>query len=75
MDGIQTLVPIIEHPNTQVTGEVRATTGTSPSGSQSSYSTATLTPQNAEIITLGENYYFNNPKLIASPINETNELA
>ena len=42
MDGIQTLVPIIEHPNTQVTGEVRATTGTSPSGSQSSYSTAAL---------------------------------
>tara|TARA_A200000159_G_scaffold21006_1_gene17706 strand:+ start:1606 stop:7968 length:6363 start_codon:yes stop_codon:yes gene_type:complete len=75
MDGVQTLVPIIEHPNTQVTGEVRATTGTSPSGSQASYSTAALTPQNAEIITLGENYYFNNPKLIASSINETNELA
>jgi hypothetical protein len=75
MDGVQTLVPIIEHPNTQVTGEIRATTGTSPSGSQTSYSTAALTPQNAEIITLGENYYFNNPKLIASSINETNELA
>lgn len=75
MDGIQTLIPIVEHPNTSVTGTIRATTGTSPSGSQSSYSTAALTPQNAETVTIGENYYFANPKLVASTINETNELA
>ena len=31
--------------------------------------------QQAETITVGENYYFSNPKLVASPINETNELA
>ena len=55
--------------------EIRATTGTSPSGSQSSYSTAALTAQNAEKITIGENYFFSNPKLVASQINETNELA
>ena len=75
LDGIQTLVPTIEHPDTSVTAEIRATTGTSPSGSQSSYSTAALTPQNAEKITIGENYFFSNPKLVASTINETNELA
>ncbi len=75
MDGIQTLIPTIEHPDTTVTAEIRATTGTSPSGSQSSYSTAALTAQNAEKITIGENYFFSNPKLVASQINETNELA
>ena len=75
LDGIQTLVPTIEHPDTSVTAEIRSTTGTSPSGSQSSYSTAALTPQNAEKITIGENYFFSNPKLVASTINETNELA
>ena len=75
MDGIQTLVPTIEHPDTTVSAEIRATTGTSPSGSQSSYSTAALTAQNAEKITIGENYFFSNPKLVASQINETNELA
>ena len=75
IDGLQTLVPIVEHPDTSVTAEVRATTGTSPSGSQSSYSTASLNVQNKEVITIGENYYFDNPKLVASQINETNELA
>ena len=75
IDGLQTLVPIIEHPDTTVTAEIRATTGTSPSGTQSSYSTAALNAQNKEIITIGENYYFSNPKLVASQINETNELA
>ena len=75
IDGIQTLVPTIEHPDTTVTAEIRATTGTSPSGTQSSYSTAALTAQNAEKITIGENYFFSNPKLVASQINETNELA
>ena len=75
MDGLQTLVPVVEHPNTTVSASIRATTGTSASGSQSSYSTAALQPQNAEPVTIGENYYFSNPKLVASQINETNELA
>ena len=75
MDGIQTLVPVIEHPDTSVSATIRATTGTSAGGSQSSYSTAALGAQQAETITVGENYYFSNPKLVASPINETNELA
>ena len=75
MDGIQTLVPVIEHPDTSVAASIRATTGTSAGGSQSSYSTAALGVQQAETITVGENYYFSNPKLVASPINETNELA
>jgi len=75
MDGLQTLVPVVEHPNTTVSASIRATTGTSASGTQSSYSTASLQPQNAEPVTIGENYYFSNPKLVASQINETNELA
>jgi len=75
IDGMQTLIPVIEHPDTSIVTEIRATTGTSPSGTQSSYSTAALNAQNKEIITLGENFFFDNPKLVASQINETNELA
>ena len=74
MDGMQTLVPVVEHPDTQIIAQLRATTGTSPSGTQSSYSTSALNTQNAETITLGENFFFDNPKLVASQINETNEL-
>ena len=75
MDGMQTLIPAVEHPETAITATIRATSGTSPSGTQSSYSTAALTAQNAENISLGENIFFDNPKLICSQINETNELA
>ena len=75
MDGMQTLIPVVEHPETQITATIRATSGTSPSGTQSSYSTAALNTQNAENITLGENIFFDNPKLVCSQINETNELA
>ena len=75
MDGMQTLIPAIEHPETAITATIRATSGTSPSGTQSSYSTSDLSAQNAENIALGENIFFDNPKLICSQINETNELA
>ena len=74
IDGLQTLVPIVEHPDTTV----------AQNSCNNWYITKwysiilpivpmRLNAQNKEIITIGENYYFDNPKLVASQINETNE--
>ena len=38
MDGLQTLVPTIVYPDTTLNTNVRTTTGTSPSGSETSFS-------------------------------------
>ena len=73
MDGMQTLVPTIVHPDTTLDGTVRTTTGQSPGGSETSFSLAGESAK--KNISLGENFFFDNPQLIASDINQTNELA
>ena len=73
IDGLQTLLPAIQLPDTDVTSSVRTTTGTSPSGSETSFNLAGTSF--AKNITLGENCYFDKPQIICSDINETNELA
>ena len=72
-DVFQPFVPTIEFPDTSLTAKVRTTTGTSPSGSQNSFTKQTLSQ--AISIPVDDEYYFANPKIIASPINETLELA
>ena len=64
--------------NMQLTGtSIRAvkqgTTATSPAGSQTSFIKTTLS--DAESVPLNENVYYDIPYMIASQINETNELA
>ena len=73
MDVIQTLVPTIELPDTSLSAKVRTTTGTSPDGAQSSFTKQTLSQ--AISIPIGEDYHFATPKIIASGLNETLELA
>ena len=73
MDGMQTLLPAIQLPDTDVSSSVRTTTGTSPSGSETSFNLAGTSF--AKNITLGENCYFDKPQIICSDVNETNELA
>lgn len=73
MDVMHTLIPSIEHPGTTLSAKVRTTTGTSPSGSQNSFTKQTSSQ--AVPIPVTENFYFDNPKLICSQINETNELS
>ena len=73
MDGMQTLIPTIVHPDNTLDATIRTTSGQSPGGSETAFSLAgTNAKQN---ISLGENFFFDNPKLIASDINQTNELA
>jgi len=76
MDYFSTNIATLEVPNTAITADALLTTGTSPSGSQSSY----LNTRNDESISpvkfaLNDNYEFDVPYIIASTINETNELA
>ena len=73
MDVIQTLVPTVELPDTSLSAKVRTTSGTSPDGSQSSFTKQTLSQ--ALNIPIGEDYHFANPKIISSGLNETLELA
>ena len=73
IDTMQTLVPVIEHPNTTISTKTRTTDGTSPSGSQQSFVKQTLSQ--ADQIPITDNYYFEDPKIICSQINETNELS
>jgi len=72
MDTMQTLVPVIEHPDTTISTKTLTTSGTSPSGSQTSFTKQTLSQ--ADLVPITDNYYYSNPKIICSAINETNEL-
>jgi len=76
MDYFSTNIATLELPNTKIEADALLTTGTSPSGSQSSY----LNTRNDESISpvgfaLNDNYEFDRPYIIASAINETNELS
>ena len=73
MDVMQPIIQTMELPNTSVSGKLQATTGTSVSGSQTSF--ALTTTSAAVDIPLNEDYYFEAPHIVCSQINETNELA
>ena len=72
MDQMQALFSTIESPDTSLTSKMRSTSGTSPSGNETSF--VKQTAAQAETIPVNDNHVFGAPKLIASPINETNEL-
>jgi hypothetical protein len=66
---VGTLIP----PECNIVSKIRPTTATSASGSQSSFTQSTLA--NAETIPLNDNYYYEDPYMVASEINETNEMS
>jgi len=69
----KTLIGGLELPNTSITTTLRNTTGRSPSGTESSFTTSTLA--NAVKIPFNENHKFEVSNIVASDVNETNELA
>ena len=73
MDGLQTLVPSIVYPDTTIDTNIRTTTGTSPSGNETPFSLAGTSF--SKPVTLDENFFFQKPRIIASQINETEELS
>jgi len=72
MDVMKPLVSNVEYPNTKITANIRTTTATSVSGNQTSFNLQSTSSQRP--IVLGRNYYYDVPRLVASTINETNEL-
>jgi hypothetical protein len=73
IDSIQMAVPTIEFPDTTLTCKLRTTSSTSVSGSQTSFQLAASA--SAETVPINDNYYFENPRMVCSTINETNELS
>ena len=56
---------------TKIKTEVLATSGTSPSGSEASFTKSTTN----RVVPIGDNYYWTSNNLVASGINETNEMS
>ena len=73
MDYMQTIIGALEVSNTGLVAQASLTTATSPSGSQTSF-TKNDTLRKLRF-PLNENFKFEEPFMIASDINETNELA
>ena len=72
-DVLQPQIGHIVQPATALTATLRTTTGRSVHGSETAFSLQATSA--AENIVIGDNYYFDNPKLVASDINQTNEMS
>ena len=72
-DASSTVVGTLIPPECDIVTKNRQTTATSASGSQTSFTQSTL--NNAETIPLNDNYYYEDPFMVASEINETNEMS
>ena len=70
-EEIKTNISTLELPNTTISAELKKTTATSPSGSETPF----ITDTSFSPIPLGENFRLNATSMVASNVNETNELA
>lgn len=66
-----TIMGVLTPPRTSIDGGFLTTSGTSVNGSETSFVKSTTT----RTLPLNDNYYFPSTNLIASSINETNEMA
>ena len=65
------LIGAIELPNTTLSANLKTTSATSPSGSESSFNFDTT----GDVIELNENFEFDTSRMIASDYNQTNEMS
>ena len=72
-DVLQPQIGSVVHPDTALSGTMRTTSGKSVHGSETAFSLQSTA--DTENIVLGDNYYFDNPRLVASDINQTNEMS
>jgi hypothetical protein len=72
-DAIHTLIPSLNYALTRISASVLTTPMNSPEG----YSNGTAYTKNntSKFVTLNDNVFFDSPSVIASPINETNEMS
>ena len=72
-DVLQLQVGSVLHPQTNITSTLRTTSGKSVHGTESPFSLQGTT--SSRNVVLGDNIYFTEPRMVASAINETNEMA
>ena len=72
-DVLQLQIGNVIHPDCSLSATLRTTTGKSVHGSESPFLTEGVA--SAKNIVLGDNIWFTEPKMIASDINQTNEMA
>ena len=72
-DVLQLQIGHVVHPATALNSTLRTTSGKSIHGTETSFSLQAATA--AENVVLGDNIYFDNPRLVASDINQTNEMS
>ncbi|MDA9881785.1 DUF4815 domain-containing protein [Crocinitomicaceae bacterium] len=72
-DVLQPQIGHVVHPATTLTSTLRTTTGKSVHGSETAFSLQGATA--AENIVLGDNYYFDNPRMVASDINQSDVMS
>ena len=77
MDYMQTIVSALEFQNTRIDSKATLTSATSPSGTQTSFTSGRTNTTAVPIVTypLNDNYKFEAPRMVSSAINEQNELA
>jgi hypothetical protein len=72
-DVIKPIAGIMQPPGTEISTVLRTTTGKTLEGSETEFSLATVSKQQA--VELNEDYYMTAPRIVASAINETNEMS
>ena len=70
---LQMQIGHVIHPGTGLTANIRTTKGKSVHGTQTPFTLDGVS--STTNVTLGSNIYFTEPKLVASEINETNEMS
>ena len=72
-DVLQLQVGKVIHPQTSISSTLRTTSGKSVHGTESPFALEAASSQ--KNVVLGDNIYFTSPRMVASAINETNEMA
>ena len=72
-DVMQLQMGVLTLPLTTLTTSIRTTTGKSVNGSETPFSLQSIS--NAQSVVLNDNIFFSEPRLVASDINQTNEMA
>ncbi len=70
---IKPVVSTLELPRTTIISKIRTTSARSPSGSESSF--VTTASGSEQQVSLNENFEFDSCRMVASTINETNEMS
>jgi hypothetical protein len=72
-DVLQPQIGHVVHPATTLTSTLRTTSGQSVHGSETAFTLQVASA--AESIVLGDNYYFDNPRMVASDINQSDVMS